>query len=222
MHTAWQPSRYGDDQRLNIPAMVASMFLVAGFLAAFITVNVTTVVEEKPSIAVFDVFSPPVPPAPPPPPKAQPKPVEQVKLPSPIVAPPPVVRVSTQPAQLIATAAAPVVSEAIAGPASAEPQVTIPIESVGDISSTMISAPPPRYPHESRRKREQGTVQLLVLLAADGSVANIEVARTSGFVRLDQAALSAVRRWKWSPVRRGGVAVMVRGLVEIPFILQDR
>lgn len=80
----------------------------------------------------------------------------------------------------------------------------------------MIAADPPRYPVESRRKREQGTVVLMVILGADGSVADISVSKSSGFERLDKAALSAVRRWKWSPTRRDGAAVMVRGLVEIP------
>lgn len=86
----------------------------------------------------------------------------------------------------------------------------------------MIAATPPRYPQESRRKREQGTVLLLVLLAADGRVADVSISQSSGFDRLDKAALAAVRHWRWSPTRRGGAAVMVRGLVEIPFILQTR
>lgn len=84
----------------------------------------------------------------------------------------------------------------------------------------MISATPPRYPHESRRKREQGTVVLMVLLAVDGTVADVSISQSSGSARLDDAALKAVRRWRWSPTRRNGDPVMVRGLVEIPFILQ--
>ena len=85
----------------------------------------------------------------------------------------------------------------------------------------MIEATPPRYPQDSRRKHEQGTVVLAVLLGVDGRVAEISVSRSSGFERLDRAALAAVQRWRWSPVRRAGVPVMVRGLVEIPFVLKD-
>jgi protein TonB len=48
----------------------------------------------------------------------------------------------------------------------------------------------------------------------------VSVSRSSGFARLDKAALDAVRRWRWSPLVRGGVPVMVRGIVDIPFVLQ--
>lgn len=83
----------------------------------------------------------------------------------------------------------------------------------------MIHAPPPRYPHEARRKREEGTVFLELLLARDGTVADIRVARSSGYSRLDAAALEAVRRWRWSATLREGIPVQVTGQVEIPFIL---
>jgi protein TonB len=63
----------------------------------------------------------------------------------------------------------------------------------GDLSSSMIHAPPPRYPRESRRRHEQGTVLLAVLLATDGSVETLRIARSSGYRRLDEAALDAVQ-----------------------------
>jgi protein TonB len=89
-----------------------------------------------------------------------------------------------------------------------------------DLGTRMISAVPPRYPTESRRQREQGTVVLELTLDADGRVAHIAVARSSGFSRLDEAALRAVRKWRWAPTMRDGQAVMVQGLVEIPFVLK--
>jgi protein TonB len=84
----------------------------------------------------------------------------------------------------------------------------------------MIAGKPPRYPVESRRKREQGTVLLALTLAPDGSVDTIAVARSSGFSRLDNAALDAVRRWRWKPMVQQGQPVRVKGVVEIPFVLQ--
>jgi protein TonB len=51
-------------------------------------------------------------------------------------------------------------------------------------------------------------------------VNDIAVGQSSGFDRLDKAALDAVRRWRWSPTLQGGEAVQVRGMVEIPFVLQ--
>lgn len=89
----------------------------------------------------------------------------------------------------------------------------------GDLSSTMIEGSPPRYPIESRRRREQGTVILELVLGTDGKVSEIRVAQSSGHSRLDAAAIGAVRKWRWSPTVRDGTPVLVRGTVEIPFIL---
>ena len=92
----------------------------------------------------------------------------------------------------------------------------------GDLGARMVSGKPPRYPLESRRKKEQGTVLLSLILGTDGAVEQISVSRSSGFSRLDDAALQAVRRWRWEPVIRDGAAVKVKGLVEIPFVLQSQ
>ncbi|MCJ2184421.1 energy transducer TonB, partial [Novosphingobium sp. 1949] len=91
----------------------------------------------------------------------------------------------------------------------------------GDLSSRLLAAQPPSYPVESRRAHEQGTVQLLVLVGTDGRVSEISLASSSGSDRLDKAALRAVRHWRWMPTLRGGVAVLVRGIVTIPFVLRS-
>jgi protein TonB len=84
----------------------------------------------------------------------------------------------------------------------------------------MISGKPPRYPLESRRKREQGTVVLALTLGLDGAVETLIVSRSSGYSRLDEAAKDAVRRWRWRPMIQQGQPVKARGIVEIPFVLQ--
>lgn len=83
----------------------------------------------------------------------------------------------------------------------------------------MISGRPPVYPLESRRKKEQGTVRLDLMLGTDGRVETVAIAKSSGFDRLDKAALAAVRRWRWAPVLQGGVPVQIAGFLEIPFVL---
>ena len=90
----------------------------------------------------------------------------------------------------------------------------------GDLGTQMVSGKPPRYPVESRRKREQGTVVLALTLGVDGTVESIAINRSSGHARLDTAARDAVRGWRWQPTIRGGQPVRVRGIVEIPFILR--
>tara|TARA_R110000868_G_scaffold14689_10_gene68097 strand:- start:4065 stop:4382 length:318 start_codon:yes stop_codon:yes gene_type:complete len=90
----------------------------------------------------------------------------------------------------------------------------------GDIGTQMVSGKPPRYPIESRRKREQGTVVLQLILGVDGTVETIMVSQSSGFSRLDNAARDAVKHWRWKPMLRDGRSMRVRGLVEIPFVLR--
>jgi protein TonB len=157
------------------------------------------------------------------PPPEQPQP----ELDKPVIPPP--VAVVTPPPQIVLPPqpAAPQVAQVeVAKPAPPAPQVTpaAPVargpENLGELSAKMIAAKPPRYPVDSRRAHEQGTVVLSVLLSTDGRVSDVSIARSSGFARLDRAALDAVRDWRWSPLMRDGNPVMVRGVVTIPFILQ--
>ena len=61
-----------------------------------------------------------------------------------------------------------------------------------------------------------------VLIGADGSVERAEIADSSGFDSLDDAALEAVRsRWRFVPARHGGLAVESWVLVPIRFALVE-
>ena len=80
--------------------------------------------------------------------------------------------------------------------------------------------PPPVYPTAARRREQQGTVTVRVLIGADGSVERAEVAESSGFDSLDDAALDTVRsRWRFVPARHDGLAVESWVLVPIRFAL---
>ena len=97
-------------------------------------------------------------------------------------------------------------------------------DGAGDSDSTAHadygSDPPPVYPAVARRREEQGTVTVRVLIGADGSVERAEIADSSGFDSLDDAALDTVRsRWRFVPARHGGVAVESWVLVPIRFAL---
>ncbi|EQB19501.1 energy transducer TonB [Novosphingobium lindaniclasticum] len=223
-------SRYGEARRPNVIALLGAAGIVGGTLAAMLALNVAQARKQAAPRLVVAQLEAPRPPAPPPPPKSAPQPLKPVVQPvSPVVVPPPPVVLTSAPATIStspspAPAPAPVPVFAPEPPAPSAPAVAVAapprMENAGDLSSKMIAADPPRYPVESRRKHEQGTVVLLVILGTDGKVADISISRSSGFDRLDKAALSAVRHWKWSPTRRDGAPVMVRGLVEIPFVLQ--
>lgn len=82
-----------------------------------------------------------------------------------------------------------------------------------------LNNPAPVYPVMSRRGHEQGRVLLRVSVSAAGTVDAIEVQQSSGFPRLDQAALSTVQRWRFQPARSGNQPVPGKALVPIDFEL---
>jgi protein TonB len=77
------------------------------------------------------------------------------------------------------------------------------------------SNPAPMYPAQARRRSQQGTVALRILVGVDGRVERVEIVRSSGFDSLDEAAVETVRtRWRFVPAQRDGVAV--ESWVEVP------
>lgn len=78
-----------------------------------------------------------------------------------------------------------------------------------------LSRPPPSYPYTLRRAGISGEVVLLFIIAADGSVENIEVERST-HPDFNRPAREAVNRWRFEPARRSGenVPVLVRTTVE--------
>lgn len=83
-----------------------------------------------------------------------------------------------------------------------------------------LNNPPPVYPPFARRLGEQGTVLLRARVRADGTPDEVSIHRSSGSAHLDQAALKAVRQWRFIPARRGGTAVAAPVLIPISFTLQ--
>lgn len=66
----------------------------------------------------------------------------------------------------------------------------------------------PDYPPESRRMGDEGTVVLLLYLRADGTVQEARVDKSSGFSKLDRAAVrEALKSWKFRPAMDAGTAV---------------
>lgn len=164
------------------------------------------------------------PPTPPPP-----APPEVEPLPKPKVVPPRATPVPPRPAP------APVA----AAPVDTAPEpAPVPAPEAPDIRPTAPSQAPvggggetrqlaydgalrPQYPLASIRAREQGTVLLRVLVDADGRVERVEIARGSGYPKLDAAARDAVRRGRFKPVMTAGKAAPAWGLVPIEFRLDS-
>jgi periplasmic protein TonB len=82
------------------------------------------------------------------------------------------------------------------------------------------SAPAPTYPREALLNGIQGTVVLKVLVDVDGKPLSVEIERSSGNRRLDDAARRQVlRKWMFRPAIRDGQAVQVYGIVPVNFTL---
>jgi TonB family protein len=74
---------------------------------------------------------------------------------------------------------------------------------------------PPTYPPGALSQHITGTVLLHVILATDGSVLNIDV--VSGPDELRQAAIDAVKRWRYRPTLLNGKPIEVDTTIQVIF-----
>lgn len=81
-----------------------------------------------------------------------------------------------------------------------------------------LQNPSPIYPEISRRLKEEGTVWLKTSIDIQGRAIQVNVFKSSGFERLDRAAISSVKHWRFKPAQLAGLAV--ESIVEIPIIFQ--
>lgn len=65
----------------------------------------------------------------------------------------------------------------------------------------------PPYPRAAGRRGEEGPVQMLVSIGADGAVQAVEIAVSSGYPDLDRTAEDAVARWHFRPAMQNGAPV---------------
>lgn len=82
--------------------------------------------------------------------------------------------------------------------------------------------PKPPYPVSARKRGHEGTVVLRVEVLETGSVGRVFVARSSGHAELDASALRTVKRWRFSPARRGSEVVRSWVTVPVEFRLRER
>ncbi len=158
--------------------------------------------------------------APAPTPQPQPSP-SKVSTPTEVAQATPVAPVSAPTAP---TPPAPTRVEAPPAPAPPSPAPVVTAPSKTDVSipaSYSASNQKPIYPNMSKRLGEQGTVVLRVLVKADGSAGEVEVKSSSNYPRLDQAAIDAVKTWRFNPAKIDGKATDEWYQVPIPFKLQS-
>ena len=80
----------------------------------------------------------------------------------------------------------------------------------------------PEYPPASRRAGEEGTVHLQVYVQENGRAGEIKVAKSSGFPKLDEAAVKEVQRnWRFVPGKEDGKPVAMWHIFAVTFRLTD-
>jgi TonB family protein len=72
----------------------------------------------------------------------------------------------------------------------------------------------PDYPRTAQEAGWEGTVMLRVEVLPDGNAGSVSVQRTSGHAILDDAALTAVQRWRFRPAMDGNFPI--RSVVNLP------
>lgn len=79
----------------------------------------------------------------------------------------------------------------------------------------------PNYPPTSRRLGEVGTVTLQIYVNEEGRVVDARVAKTSGFPRLDDAAVKhAKRAWRFKPGTKNGKPFATWMTVPVRYVLK--
>ena len=189
---------------------------------------------------IAQIIESPKPVIPPPPvvPKEPPPPVKQaVVKPAPPVpqtqAPPQILAVETPtpapsaPAPVQIAPVAPVLPPSVPVAAVAAPAPTpapAPATSAKVLPSTDaddLYNPNQRYPRMSQTMGEQGTVMVRILIGANGLPLKAELQKTSGFERLDQAALDFVMQSRYKPGTLGGKPTEMWMGREVKYILRQ-
>jgi protein TonB len=83
-----------------------------------------------------------------------------------------------------------------------------------------LNNPHPIYPKKSRRLNEQGKVVLAVEVDLNGTVSQIKISLTSGYPRLDRAAIETIRSWRFIVGKKSGVPQKIWVNIPINFVLE--
>ena len=79
---------------------------------------------------------------------------------------------------------------------------------------------PPVYPRDAERQKLSGWVDVEFTVAPDGSTQDLVVRGAEPQRTFDQAAIDAVKRWRFEPIMRDGTAVVQRAALRIRFELK--
>ena len=145
-------------------------------------------------------------------------PVRETPPPRPKMPPaPPVAAESAPPAP--ASAPAPAAPLAPPMPAIAHP--TLAMDAPKSVAHLECNIAKPDYPYQSQRRGESGTAVVKFVVGLTGGIENVALKRSSGFPRLDDAALDAMRNSTCLPYKENGEAVRAAYSQPFAFNLDD-
>jgi len=108
----------------------------------------------------------------------------------------------------------------------AEPQAVLGNAGTAQPGTLQVAYPryqlnaPPAYPGLARKRGQEGTVILQVLVSKDGRVDDLKIETSSGFRLLDRAAAITVEKWLFEPGQRDGKKVEMWVKVPVTFKLK--
>lgn len=151
-------------------------------------VTVAPVVVETEIVADTPPVAPPTPPAVPPSPN---EPAPPPKIVAPARPPAPHRSAITVEPKPPSRDAEPAPTATIAPPMLPPPAPAMPVQVMPHLD--LAKSREPEYPPQSRQLGEQGSVVLQVLVGTDGAVLDTKLVQSSGYARLDQAALRDIK-----------------------------
>ncbi len=211
-------------QLRGVVVAIALAHLLAVWGVMQVPVVREAVVEAAPIFVNF--IAPPAPQAPPvaepPPPPVprpvlkQPPPLQPLVTAAPSPAPAPFVAAPPPPEPVpVVQAAPPPADPAPAPPAPAPAPKTIPASAV-----QYLDAPEITYPRTSQRLGEIGRVMVRVYIDEGGKAREVQLHKSSGFSRLDDEAVRAVRKARFKPYTENGRATAGWAFIPLVFDLE--
>jgi periplasmic protein TonB len=173
--------------------LAAAIVLQIGFVWAIVSGLAATLIEKLPEelkVAVEQEKIQAKPPPPPPP---------QVDIPPPPSVPPPAINIQVE------TNASPITVTNKPPPPAPPPVVHAAVSTPVSIGRPHVCTQ--NYPETSVRLNEEGTTLLSFKVMTDGSVSGVSVSKSSGYPRLDDAAVSCAGRWRYKPATQDGAPV---------------
>ncbi len=229
----------GGRLKTSRPATAAFSFGLQAVIVGIMVLIPLLFTEALPKAQLMMALVAPPPPPPPPPPPVAVKVVKQVqtdiiknqlrtptKIPKKVEmikeeeAPPPSMGVvGGVPGGVPGGSMGGVMGSIIGGTPTAVPKVAVQRIRVsqGVVAGLVIHKVQPNYPQLAKTARVQGNVQLAALIGKDGTIQNLHV--LSGHPLLTQAALDAVKQWRYKPYILNGEPVEVDTQITVIFSL---